>query len=241
MSHHVRYLRISITTSRPIISAMTGKRKRHRPQKPDVTPCKRVRYDVAAITYDEVTHPTLSLYYPRISTLRHHILSKLPASSKKRRRRILAVKRNTATKVCTSKVQSSQGSEFTVDDALGTLLDRTLVCSRDDEYKLDAQDQDREQDFRLFSPRHDGPDESSLLEPGRSLPEVSRHFHCIRHCFLHFLCCTAPISSSPTDSIMYACGSYLNRSLTSQYGFSSTAFIATHTSQCTCCVMATRG
>ncbi|KAI4252946.1 MAG: hypothetical protein LQ352_003992 [Teloschistes flavicans] len=176
---------------------MTGKRKRHRPQKPDVTPCKRVRYDVAAITYDEVTHPTLSLYYPRISTLRHHILSKLPASSKKRRRRILAVKRNTATKVCTSKVQSSQGSEFTVDDALGTLLDRTLVCSRDDEYKLDAQDQDREQDFRLFSPRHDGPDESSLLEPGRSLPEiidfaiwllfhrVHRHSHKPMHLLCH--------------------------------------------------------
>ncbi|KAI4202907.1 MAG: hypothetical protein LQ350_002278 [Teloschistes chrysophthalmus] len=173
---------------------MTGKRKRHRPRKQDVAPCKRARHDVASTTFDHVTHPTLSLYYPRILTLRDYILSKLPPSSKKRRRRVIALKGDAVTEAKTSKA-SSQCSQSTVVDALGRLLDRTLVCNRDDESRLDVQD--REQDFRVFSQRHDGADESSLLEPGTSQSEiidfaiwllfhrVHRHSHKPMHMLCH--------------------------------------------------------
>lgn len=71
-------------------------------------------------------------------------------------------------------IQSGQCSQSTVVDALGRFLDRTLVCKRDDESRVDVQD--REQDFRVFSQRHDSADESSLLEPGTSQSEVSESF-----------------------------------------------------------------
>ncbi|KAL9578805.1 MAG: hypothetical protein Q9212_005488, partial [Teloschistes hypoglaucus] len=183
------------------ISAMTGKRKRHRPRKSDIAPYKRARHDVASTTFDQVTHPTLSLYYPRILTLRNYILSRLPPSSKKRRRRLIALKCDAVTEGNISKassdpnIQSSQSFQSTVVDALGRLLDRTLVCNRDDESRVDVQD--REQDFRVFSQRHDGADESSLLEPGTSQSEiidfaiwllfhrVHRHSHKPMHMLCH--------------------------------------------------------
>ncbi|KAL8771820.1 MAG: hypothetical protein Q9194_004766 [Teloschistes cf. exilis] len=180
---------------------MTGKRKRHRPQKSDIAPCKRARHDIPSTTLDQVTHPTLSLYYPRILTLRNYILSRLPPSSKKRRRRVIALRGDAVTGANTSKassdpnIQSGQCSRSTVVDALGSFLDRTLVCKRDDESRVDVQD--REQDFRVFSQRHDGADESNLLEPGTSHSEiidfaiwllfhrVHRHSHKPMHMLCH--------------------------------------------------------
>ncbi|KAL8690402.1 MAG: hypothetical protein Q9218_004144 [Villophora microphyllina] len=185
---------------------MTGKRKRHRPRKQDVTPSKRTCKNGNDITPKTVTHPTLSVYYPRILTLRDYVLSKLPSSSKKRRRRILALKCSAVTGDSFdtalspletgngSTPQASKGSRSTPDGTLGKLLDRTLVCLRDDAPRFDVQA--RQKDFQVFSQRHEGADESSLLETGTPQSEIIDFaiwllFHRIHrnsHKPIHMLC-----------------------------------------------------
>ena len=65
---------------------MMGKRKRSRPHK---EVCKRAKIRGEIIT--PVNHPTLSLYYRNILTLKDYLLSKLPTTSKARRRRIASI------------------------------------------------------------------------------------------------------------------------------------------------------
>ena len=64
-------------------------------------------------------HPVLRRLYPQVLTLRHHLLSKLPKSSKNRRRRISQLG-------LTSPAQDDAAT-CDVDTALGHLLDLTLV------------------------------------------------------------------------------------------------------------------
>jgi hypothetical protein len=67
----------------------------------------------ACATPQEVDHPVLRRLYPEVLSLRHYVLSRLPTSSKNRRRRILQLG------------QSNPSSD--VDCELGQLLDSTLV------------------------------------------------------------------------------------------------------------------
>ncbi|KAK3356163.1 hypothetical protein B0H65DRAFT_439316 [Neurospora tetraspora] len=69
-----------------------------------------------------ITQTLLSLYYPQILTLRQYALSKLPKSSRIRRKKIAAVGLSSNTPDQETKV---------LETALGLLLDTTLVCSRD--------------------------------------------------------------------------------------------------------------
>lgn len=133
---------------------MPGKRKRCRPAHHHDTSIKRIKICSHAAT---ITHPTLSLYYPRILTLRDYILSQLPATSKTRRRKFTNLSHETTEK--------SGGNGDTEDEAstmLAKLLDRTLICRQATESPMPFET--REQDFRTFSQRHDAVEESSLLE-----------------------------------------------------------------------------
>lgn len=164
---------------------MAGKRKRCRPKKLDETSNKRVCDDSNRVASNNVAHPTLSLYYPEILTLRQYVLSRLPVSSKTRRRKLVNIKNHSSIKGEGVKVnqeqctQSSQGSDLDVEADIAQLLDRTLICVRHHEPRLSWQV--REKDFRAFSQRNDGGDESSLLEGNTPQSEVS---HCTLFSFI---------------------------------------------------------
>ncbi|KAL8924370.1 MAG: hypothetical protein Q9172_002717 [Xanthocarpia lactea] len=130
---------------------------------------------------NSASHPTLSLYYPQILTLRGYILSKLPASSKSRRRKFVSIKDHACTRsnlVNTIKAnhegctQSSHDGDFDEEADLAKLLDRTLVCVRPHEPRLAWQT--REKEFQVFSQRNDDADESSLLEGNTPQSETSQ-------------------------------------------------------------------
>lgn len=231
---------------------MAGKRKRHRPHKSDEGSRKRVCYRTNRPTPIAASHPTLSLYYPQILTLRNFVLSRLPASSKSRRRRVAGIKEQISarhTGVASvglrhqERPQSSEGSnEDEEENLLAKLLDSTLVCVRPREPQLAWQS--REKDFQAFQQKNDGADESSLLEGNTSQSEV--------------------IHRIPTRSQFPSLGTYIvfpwmqsvhrggisgpsqscwlnavSRSSTLQYGCSFIASTANPTVRCTCSVMVT--
>ncbi|KAI9674434.1 MAG: hypothetical protein M1817_001772 [Caeruleum heppii] len=72
-------------------------RKRKRRQSRPLSPLKRTRTSQEAphnrtlSNNSPLKHPLLSLYYPRLVTLRHHLLSVLSVTSKARRRRLASV------------------------------------------------------------------------------------------------------------------------------------------------------
>ena len=142
---------------------MTSKRKRVRPSKSNAEePRKKARRGgPEQLTVERTNHPTLRLYYKQISTLREHLLSQLPKSSKKRRCKI-ALLGETA-----SVHKDQQIKELLVDDVevalkdlkpdvdddkegyLASLLDETLVCSVGT--KPNRDDARHAKDFEAFS------------------------------------------------------------------------------------------
>lgn len=71
------------------------------------------------------SHPVLQHLYPKLSTLRHHLLSRLPASSKNRRQRISQLGLTPPVPASdTSPVQHEH-----IDMAVAQLLDTALVAS----------------------------------------------------------------------------------------------------------------
>lgn len=153
---------------------MAGKRKRHRPHKLDEGSRKRVCDDTNKPTPIAASHPTLSLYYPQILTLRNYVLSRLPASSKSRRRKVASIETQvSARSTVVDCVRPSQGSDYDDETNLAKLLDRTLVCLTPHGSRLAWKT--REKDFQAFSQKHDGADESSLLEGNTPQSEVNYH------------------------------------------------------------------
>lgn len=69
-----------------------------------------------------VTHPVLGRYYPKLVSLRQYLLSKLPASSQKRRHKLSILGRKTC---AGSELETANGSQD--DIALAKLLDTTIV------------------------------------------------------------------------------------------------------------------
>lgn len=93
-------------------------RKRKRPARDasfDERPCKR---RAAAVT--DAHHPVLSLYYPKLLSLRQYLLGKMSSHSKARRRRIAAL--STRPSAC-----GRDDSVADVEPELAKLLDSTLV------------------------------------------------------------------------------------------------------------------
>lgn len=145
---------------------MAGKRKRKRhAQSAEDRPKKRVRVgnviESAPLDCTAITHPVLSLYYPAVVTLRRYLWSKLPISSKARRRRLLATgcgaeqSRSGLDAAGLRRSHPIHVDEFndrSRDDshgALASLLDTTLVCGL--ERSCSAQDQSRINELATFS------------------------------------------------------------------------------------------
>ncbi|MCJ1364272.1 hypothetical protein MMC16_003381 [Acarospora aff. strigata] len=152
---------------------MAGKRKRKRHcGSAEDSPRKRLQ---AAGSYEEsrstglagspiIKHPVLSLYYPRVVTLRQYLLHQLPASSKARRRRLVAVgscpeETRSGSTPCGSaeglRETRANGADQPLlcvedrDRALACLLDLSLVCGP--EMVHWNQDQSRVNDLATFS------------------------------------------------------------------------------------------
>lgn len=92
-------------------------------------------------------HPVLSFYYPSVVTLRAYLLSKLPVSSKIRRRRLASIGRCSEERCRYPPHRASKGhgqgsgvdcadTSFCASDgrdgSLARLLDATLVCGADE-------------------------------------------------------------------------------------------------------------
>ena len=112
--------------------------------------CKRSRSGfVEGDPGKQSNHPTLRLYYKQIFTLRNYLLSQLPNTSKKRRRRIASLGHGSEEKTKTTRVPSTANAVIEVDDAepsedndggedsLGNLLDQTVVCCVDRTFSRD--------------------------------------------------------------------------------------------------------
>lgn len=122
-----------------------------------------------------IKHPLLSFYYPQVLTLRHYILSRLPLSSKTRRRRVASVgtHHQTSADVAASKDQSNT-QKLEDDHALAKLLDATLVGRPDGQSP--ARDDCRARELATFSQKVTSTVGSSAGSGTRSQPEACTSF-----------------------------------------------------------------
>ena len=142
---------------------MARKRKRpesHRTIGIRTHPSKRVKLDSGDNAASTSVHqPTLRLFYSHVLTLREYLLARLPKSSKTRRRRLASVGRNASvfqnsedTDVApegTAENLLKQDSPAERDMSLATVLNRTLICTRD--VPARRCDEARAKDFECFS------------------------------------------------------------------------------------------
>ena len=119
------YCRLLIEPLRTCVARMMAKRKRCHPHEEDG---KRNHLETKTIA--PVTHPTLSLYYRNIFTLKDYLLSKLPITSKVRRRKIASILPDTVN------VDQEDGETSTLRQerhCLSKVLNSTLVCTVDEQ------------------------------------------------------------------------------------------------------------
>lgn len=165
---------------------MTKKRKRSRATKysPGVN-CKKRKTDSDGNGSILTEHPTLCLYYPRISTLRVYLLSSLPISSRSRRRKIASIGRHQRyaienTRNCDLLCGAGPPHRSACSDqlwlggerCLATLLDKTLVCTVEDDPRVF--DDSREKDFASFSQQANLTARSSFERGTSSISEVGK-------------------------------------------------------------------
>lgn len=128
------------------------KRKRHNEQpfadatsidRPVAKAKKARRGDGASETGKPVSHPLLSQLYPHVQTLRDYVLSRLPASSRLRRKKIASV----------GLVDEASGKTATeAEKDVARLLDTTVVAYS---AQPDAQRDDRYEKWNGFSQKGD--------------------------------------------------------------------------------------
>lgn len=118
-----------------------AKRKRSRPCEEN-----RKRAKVEEVTINPVKHPALGLYYRDILTLRDYLLSKLPTTSKARRRKIVSVLPDTANFYHKDQETSTLSQNG---HCLFKLLNTTLVCTV--HKQTPRTDSSRIKDFEAFS------------------------------------------------------------------------------------------
>lgn len=126
---------------------MAGKRKRSRyGRRRDNRTEKRQRTGLDGAGHDTTVRKSLlTLYYPQVMSLREHLLSKLPPTSKIRRKKILSISKRNLQDV----VSNEEGSKVR---KFCDLLDNTLVgafCGQD------ASMDERMKQFISFSQRDD--------------------------------------------------------------------------------------
>jgi hypothetical protein len=121
----------------------------------------------AIATTPGVDHPVLRRLYPEVVTLRHYLLSRLPGTSKNRRRKI--------SQLGLPNPNGSPAATRGPDVELGQLLDSTLVgvpVKGDTEVPDDSADA-RDRDIELFSQQLPDCATGSTFKPGYFLqPEV---------------------------------------------------------------------
>ena len=89
---------------------------------------KRINSNVDLLNlHTVVKHATLSVYYPRVLTLREYFLSKLPISSKSRRRKIAAIKYTAAGRPNSEQAVQAVTKRHDQENKLAELLDSTFV------------------------------------------------------------------------------------------------------------------
>ena len=120
---------------------MMGKRKRSRPSAED---SKRAKVEKETIT--SVKHPALGLYYRSILTLRDYLLSRLPTTSKSRRRKLLSTFPGRPDIQCSNAETSTLSEDG---QSLYKLLNNTLVCTIDEQPPRPISP--RIKDFEVFS------------------------------------------------------------------------------------------
>ena len=153
-----------------------GSKRRHREDgwfKPRKRPRSGCNGDLPSPTPEQVQHPTLSLYYTHIFSLRQYLLSKLQASAPKARiRRIRDARDSQAEPTCggTDEAKAKDG-EHDGDEMLGYLLSTTFVCyeTASDEARPDV----LKTDFAVFSQQSLSTSASSIEEGTASQTEVS--------------------------------------------------------------------
>lgn len=105
---------------------MTTKRKgnAHAGARPPKRPRQAADQSPTATPSSCIQHPVLSRLYPKVLPLRHYLLSRLPAASKNRRRKIASLG---ILQVPDRDNNSSAPTRAPDDAELGKLLDTTLV------------------------------------------------------------------------------------------------------------------
>ena len=111
-----------------------------------------------------VEHPTLSVFYPQVVTLRSYLLSSVPASSRSRRRKIASAGLQELPVPGTDDGDLDKGKIF------AAVLDKTLICTIRDAPRIPTES--REKDFRAFSQQTSSSVRSTLDEGTSSLSEV---------------------------------------------------------------------
>ncbi|GKT48289.1 uncharacterized protein ColSpa_08470 [Colletotrichum spaethianum] len=102
--------------------------------------CKKAKLD---LTKSQVKHSVLQQYYDTVQTLREYLLSKLPGSSRLRRKKIASLGKD--------EIQpSKEGHDLILE--LSLLLDTTLVCTH---HRPQAQTDSRWEQWRSFSQKAD--------------------------------------------------------------------------------------
>ncbi|KAI4161814.1 MAG: hypothetical protein LQ342_004505 [Letrouitia transgressa] len=154
---------------------MARKRKRRQWASDALQPPKKIKMKPSEpAPVKELNHPALSLYYPCALTLRDHLLSKLPISSKKHRRKIQAIKGSLHECLESAKAVAERDDNDKV--RLIKLLDHTLVCSSPRSYQITKPT--TENDFKVFSQHVESVDETSFLEGNTPQHEeaLKQHF-----------------------------------------------------------------
>lgn len=111
-------------------------------------------------TPPSTTHPVLQRLYPQVLTLRHHLLSRLPASSKSRHRKI--------SQLGHAATPQDPNPTHALDTDLAELLDSALVGSlASAEPDTQAQlNQERDQDIETFTQQRSQGTPGDTFKPG---------------------------------------------------------------------------
>ena len=173
-----------------------GKRKRSRPLEEGHKPAKVEKEAIIP-----VKHPALGLYYRQIWTLKDYLLSKLPSTSKARRRKILSILPITANSHNNNDEENSALSQNR--HCLSKLLNDTLVCAVHE--RTPTPESSRMKDFGAFSQHFNSIAGSSVGGSTSSLSELVDYaiwqlFHKVhRHAHRppHLLCHGFQRASSP--------------------------------------------
>ena len=181
--------------------------KRKRPQREIAQPQKRLKLNAVKNCSSHrskiVQHPTLSLFYPNVCSLKEYLLSRLECSASKARVERNADRDNAHTK-CNLGGVFEVKTEPGDDDTVGRLLNQTLVCHV--ETSATAQAGTLDEDFVAFSQQSHSTSGSSIQDGTVSQAEVSITLPVLS---FSLPCCSMPWSASTFSNVSPLCNKSL--------------------------------